>query len=96
MTLLFLNVVIIASLKNESICKLINKIPGSRLLVSSLPGSASRTQASRCQQALLMPCMVNLISNDTHLVFCMSQFICTKAPYCIVGLVSLSGPEPIN
>ena len=37
------NDVIIASLKSESTCKLINRIPGSWLLISSLPASASRT-----------------------------------------------------
>ena len=37
------NDVIIASLKSESMGKLINRIPGSRLLISSLPGSALRT-----------------------------------------------------
>ena len=36
------NYVIIASLKSESVGKLINRIPGSRVLVSSLPGSALR------------------------------------------------------
>ena len=35
--------VIIACLKSEPTCKLKNRIPGSHLLVSSLPGSASRT-----------------------------------------------------
>ena len=35
--------VIIASLKSEKMGKLINRIPGSRLLISSLPGSALRT-----------------------------------------------------
>ena len=49
--------------------KLINKIPGSRLLISSLPGKASRMQASGCQQAFSKPCLVNLISKETHLVF---------------------------
>ena len=34
---------ILASLKSEQLGKLINGIPGSRLLISSLPGSASRT-----------------------------------------------------
>ena len=34
------NYVIIASLNSESAGKLINRIPGSRLLISSLPGSA--------------------------------------------------------
>ena len=37
------NCVIIASLKSETMRKLIKRIPGSRLLISSLPGSASRT-----------------------------------------------------
>ena len=37
------NDVIIASLKSETMGKLINRIPGSRLLISSLPGSALRT-----------------------------------------------------
>ena len=35
--------VIIAILKGETMGKLINRIPGSRLLISSLPGSALRT-----------------------------------------------------
>ena len=37
------NYVIIASLKSETMGKRINRIPGSRLLISSLPGSALRT-----------------------------------------------------
>ena len=36
------NYVIIASFKSESVGKLINIIPGSRLLISSLPGPALR------------------------------------------------------
>ena len=36
------NYVIVASLKRELICKLINRIPGRPLLISSLPGSASK------------------------------------------------------
>ena len=37
------NYVIIASLKSETIGKLINRIPGFGLLISSLPDSALRT-----------------------------------------------------
>ena len=37
------NGVIIASLKSETMGKLINRIPGSCLLISSIPGSALRT-----------------------------------------------------
>ena len=36
------NYVIISSLNSETIGILINRIPGSRLLISSLPGSALR------------------------------------------------------
>ena len=36
--------VIIASLKSETIGKLKHRIPGLRLLISSLPGSALKTQ----------------------------------------------------
>ena len=37
------NVIIASSLKSESVGKLLNRIPGLRLLISSLPGSALRT-----------------------------------------------------
>ena len=37
------NSVIIASLKSDSMGKLINRIPGSSLLISNLPDSALRT-----------------------------------------------------
>ena len=50
--------------------KLINKIPGSCLLISSLPGSALRTLV---EQAFSKPCLVNLISKDTHQVFSISH-----------------------
>ena len=56
--------------------KLINRIPGSRLLTSSLPGSALRTHVESLGKPpdvnIVMfskPCLVNLISKDTHLVF---------------------------
>ena len=74
--------------------KLINRIPGSRLLISSLPGSALRTHveslgkprdvimcsqgSSRCQHAFSKPCLLNLISKETHLVFSiyLSRLLC--------------------
>ena len=37
------NYVIVASVKSESVGKLINRIPGSGLLISIFPGSALRT-----------------------------------------------------
>ena len=46
------NYVIIASLKSEQMGNLINRIPGSHLLISSLPGSASRTHV----ESLGKPC----------------------------------------
>ena len=67
------NYVIISSLKSETMGKLINRIPGSRLLISSLQGLALRTHVESLgkprQQAFLKPCLVNLISKDIHLVF---------------------------
>ena len=54
--------------------KLINRIPGSRLLISSLQGSALRMLVEslgkpRDVNKRSKPCLVNLISKDTHLVF---------------------------
>ena len=68
MTLHFLNDVvkieiyaILASLKSEKTCKLINSTPGSDFWMSSLPGSALRM--------LVEALLVNLISKATHLIF---------------------------
>ena len=47
--------VIIASLKSETMGKLINNIPGSRLLISSLPGSVLRMHV----EWLDKPCDIN-------------------------------------
>ena len=58
----------IASLKSEIMGKLINRTPGSRLLILNLPGSALRTLVG-CLPAFSKPSLVNLISNDTHPVF---------------------------
>ena len=69
------NYVIIASLKREKMGKLINRIRGSCLLISKIPGSDLRMhvdiarQASRCQHKFSKPCLVNLISKDTHPIF---------------------------
>ena len=62
--------------------KLINRIPGLRLLISSLPGSALRTLVESLDKlcdvilkAFSKPCLVNLISKDTHLVFSMYSVV---------------------
>ena len=47
--------VIIASLKSETMGKLINRIPGSRFFISNLPRSALRTHI----ESLGKPCDVN-------------------------------------
>ena len=48
------NYVIIASLKSKAMGKQINRVPGTRLLISSLPDSASRTHAkSLCKSGNL-------------------------------------------
>ena len=52
------NYVIIACLKSETMGKLINRIPGLRLLISSLPGSALRMYV----ELLGKPCDVNMRS----------------------------------
>ena len=57
---------IIVSLKSKTTGKLINSIPGSRLFISSLPGEA------------LKPCLANLISKDSHLVFSIYWPIATQ------------------
>ena len=49
------NYVIIASLYSETACKLINRIPGLCLLISSLLGPALRTLV----ESLGKPCDVN-------------------------------------
>ena len=60
--------VIIASLKSETMGKLINRIPGPRLLISSLPCSALRTHVESLGKPRdVKPCLVNLISKDTDI-----------------------------
>ena len=54
------NYVIVASLKSETMGKLINRIPGSRLLISSLPASALRTHV----ESLCKPRDVNKRSQN--------------------------------
>ena len=62
--------VIIASLKSEPNCKLINRTPGLRLLISSLPGSALRMHVeSLSKPRNSKSALETLISKDTHLVF---------------------------
>ena len=68
--------------------KLINRIPGLRLLISSLPGSTLRRHVESpgkhlaIQQAFSKPCLVNLISKDTHLVFSIYQL-----PFILTALL---------
>ena len=55
--------IIIASLMSVAMGKLINRIPGSSLLISSLPGSALRTHV----ESLGKPCDVNKHSQSLAL-----------------------------
>ena len=48
------NYIIISSLKSESTCKLINRIPGLCLMISSLPGKALRTHVESLCKASRM------------------------------------------
>ena len=71
--------------------KLINRIQGSRLLISSLSGSALRTHV----ESLGKPrdvnmrskkhCLVNLISKETHLVFSISPCMLVSFPLGATG-----------
>ena len=67
------NYLMIASLKSETMGKLINRIPGSCLLISSLPGSALRTLveslASLVMSTSVLKDLPGKLSKDTHLVF---------------------------
>ena len=83
------NYLIIASLNSESACKLINRIPGLRLLISvyqaRLQESMLNHSASLAfQQAFSKPCLVNLISKDTHLVF---SFFISSSLFLVMGLL---------
>ena len=51
---------ITASLKSETMVKVVNRIPGSRLLISNLPGSALRTHV----ESLGKPRDVNMCSQS--------------------------------
>ena len=58
--------------------KLIDRIPGSCLDIKFTwlgfeNACCIARQASRCQQAFPKPCLVNLLSKDTNLVFSMSH-----------------------
>ena len=54
--------------KSEPTFKLVNRILGSRLLISNLLGPALRLQVE-LGKPFMKPCMVSLISKETHLVF---------------------------
>ena len=71
------NYVIITSLKSETTCKMINRIPGLCLLISSLPGF----------------CLVNLISKDTHLVLYFFYYIPIKDTSFELSVFWLSDTE---
>ena len=78
------NDIIIASLKSETMGNLINRIPGSRLLIALLNRSARLTMST----SVLKACLVNLISKDTQLVF--SIYIISVKPSTPVGPVEFS------
>ena len=68
------NYVIVASLKNETMGQLINRIPGSCLLISSLPGLVFRTHVEslgkpRDSTSVLKALPGKLDMKSTNLVF---------------------------
>ena len=54
-----------ASLKSETMGKLINRIPGLRLFISSLPGSALRTHDTHLTYSLCSSTDSSLLCNRT-------------------------------
>ena len=72
--------------------KLINIIPGSRLLISSLPARLQERMSSRLAslvipQAFSKPCLVNFISKDTHLVFSIYYISNARKLHCFKMLL---------
>ena len=61
--------------------KLINRIPGSRLLISLLPGSALRTHVESLskpgdvEQEFSKRYLLNLMSKNTHLLFSIYELL---------------------
>ena len=93
------NNLIIASLKSQT-----KGIPGLRLLLSSLPGSALRRMLnhpeslamSTCQQAFSKPGFVNYISKDTHLAFYISfspNWACYRYQNIITTRIGMAGAK---
>ena len=86
--------IIIAILKSESTCKLINRIQrfaSFNIKFTRLGFENARwiaQQASRCQQGFSKPHLVNLISKDTHLVFSISSAV--QADRCILVHISFT------
>ena len=74
----------------QIICKLINRIQGLNLLITSLPSKASRTHvesfASRAiQKVFAKPCLVNLISKDTLHHFSLKSENVTNVLFSVDG-----------
>ena len=69
----------------------LNALPGKLDIKRHSPSILYIWQASRCQQAFSKPCLVNLISKDTHLVFSISLQAsrCQQAKPCLVNLISV-------
>ena len=60
--------------------KLVNRITGSSLFISSLPGLALRTHVEFSK-----PCLVNVISKDTHLVVSITRFTSFDVKFTRLG-----------
>ena len=74
------NCAVIASLKSEPMGKRINRIPGTHLLISSLPGSALRTHVEwrskpHDSTSVLKALPGKLDIKDTHLVFSIISYL---------------------
>ena len=63
------NYVIIASLKSETMVKLIKRIQGSRLLISSLPGSALRTHVESTSALKALPGKLDIKRHSRSILY---------------------------
>ena len=78
------NYIILTSLKSETTCKLINRISGFRLLISSLPGKALRMHVEsqgkpRDSRSIPKALLGKLDIKETHLPVVFSIYIFQRA-----------------
>ena len=69
------NFIIIAGLKSEPTCKLIKKYTRYASFDIKFIRLDFKNASLKIQQAFSKPCLVNLISKDTHLIFSIFKYV---------------------